>query len=105
MEHFKGDGARRKALAAAHCLAADGLYPLAAALGVVEHEAGVGAARLAIGREQRLESGSKIAHFWIRVGHRARRADRRAAAAAGTQVRLASFAIAARAERARGAHP
>src|SRR5437773_11233765 len=70
MEHFKGDGARRKALAAPHCLAADGLYLPAAALGVVEYEAGVGAACLAIGREQRLQSHADVRNSRIRIGHR-----------------------------------
>ena len=100
MEHLKGDGARRKPLATPHCLAADGLYLRAAALGVVEYEAGVGAARLAIGRKQRLEAHSKIAHLGISVGHGARWAYCRAAAAAGTQVRLDLDVIAVGADRA-----
>ncbi len=100
MEHFKGDGARRKALAASHCLAADGLYLRAAALGVVEYEAGVGAARLAIGPEQRLQSHADVRNSRIRIGHRAGWTDGRAAAAAGAQVRLDLDVIAVGADRA-----
>src|SRR2546422_11334287 len=99
MEHFKGDGARRKPLAASHCLAADGLYLRAAALGVVEYEAGVGAARLAIGPEQRLQSHADVRNSRIRIGHRAGWTDARAAAAAGAQVRLDLDVIAVGADR------
>src|SRR3989454_2552309 len=100
MEHFKGDGAPGKPLPASHAFGAAALSLLAPALGVVDYETGVGAARLAIGREQRLQSHADVRNSRIRIGHRTGWTDGRAAAAAGTQVGLDSYVIAVGADRA-----
>ena len=71
-----------------------------AARRIVKQEAGVASARSAIRREQRPDLCAEVGHRRIRVGHRARRADGSAAAAAHAQVRLHLDVIAVGRDRA-----
>ena len=80
--------------------AAELAHRVASGLDVVEQHAGVLAARVAIDRQQRLQPRAEVRHARIGVGHRARRADRRAAAAARAQVRLDLDLVAVGADRA-----
>src|SRR5678815_2624379 len=66
----------------------------------MEHDAGIGAAGVAVGREQRLQARARVRDARIDVAHRARRANRRAPAATGAEMRLDLDVIAVGLDRA-----
>ena len=93
------DDARWQSLAAP----AQALDQRAAGL-VVEQQAGVAPARVAVGGEQRAHARAQLRHRRVLVGERARRAHRRARAAADAQVRLDTDVVAVGGDRLRRAH-
>src|SRR5688500_17004921 len=99
MEHFERNDPRRQALPLAS-IRQQRLPPLA----VMEEDAGVLAAGIAVGRERGFQSRADVGHLGIRIGHRARRTYRGAAAAARAQVRFDAYVIAVGADGAARAH-
>src|SRR5688572_19004347 len=104
VEYLERNGARRQALAAAHGAPSHGLQRATARLGVVEHDAGVAPAGVAIDAEQRFQALADFFHAGVAVGHGARGADGGTAAAAGAQVRLDLHVVAVGADSAGRAH-
>ena len=92
MMHFEGNDARGQPPPAAREL---GDQPAAVAA-VMQQQAGVLAARLRVDRNQAFQPRAEVRHPRISVGHRARRTDGGAAAAAHAQVRIDFDVIAVR---------
>ncbi len=105
---LEGDDARRQpapgALGAEPAYAeagatADCAHGTASGFHIVDQYAGIPAARVAINLQQRLQPRAEVGHARIGVGHGAGGTDRRAAAAAGAQMRFDLDVVAVDADR------